>query len=70
MTQYCVNVHAQANGDHEVHSISDARDCLPAPANRQDLGSHLSCESAVRKASGYFARVNGCAVCAPICHTS
>lgn len=34
MPQYCVNSHAQANGDHEVHNVTAGGRCLPVPANR------------------------------------
>ena len=70
MPQFCVNKNAQSNGDHEVHDLSLGTSCLPIAANRQDLGSHVSCVSAVQVARRYYTQVNGCAWCAPSCHTS
>ena len=67
MAEYCVNRVAQANGDHEVHE----KGCTywPAPQNRQDLGPHPNCASAVRAARAYFVQVNGCYFCSRPCHT-
>lgn len=70
MPTYCVNKTQQANGDHEVHDTSAERWCLPSQANRQDLGYHSGCSSAVQTARSYFTQVNGCAHCASACHTS
>lgn len=70
MPTYCVNKSQQDNGDHEVHDTSTERGCLPSQSNRQNLGFHSGCASAVSAARSYFAQVNGCANCAPACHTS
>ncbi|MAS56153.1 MAG: hypothetical protein CMJ44_16300 [Pimelobacter sp.] len=69
MPNYCVNKVAQSNGDHEVHDTTAAKWCLPNPANRQDLGLHAGCVSAVQSAKNYYSQVNGCRWCAPNCHT-
>lgn len=69
MSYYCVNVNAQANGDHEVHDTASRYDCLPNVGNRIALGSHQSCASAVRAARTYYQRVDGCLYCATACHT-
>lgn len=69
MPQYCVNKRAQSNGDHEVHDVTASKSCLPVSSNRQDLGYHSSCASAVQKARTYYSQVNGCRWCAPNCHT-
>lgn len=69
MPNYCVNKNAQANGDHEVHDTTANNWCLPLPVNRQDLGYHSGCQSAVQAARAYFRQVNGCAYCASGCHT-
>ncbi len=70
MPQYCVNKNAQPNGDHEVHDVSVFRTCLPIPSNRMDLGWHADCAAALRQAKTYYgASVDGCAECAPQCHT-
>ena len=70
MPQFCVNRNAQSNGDHEVHDVSSGSWCLPAASSRLDLGHHVSCSSAVQAARTYYKQVNGCAWCAPDCHTS
>lgn len=69
MDSYCVNRNAQSNGDHEVHNVTSDCEHLPNPVNRQDLGLHPDCASAVRAASSYFTQVNGCYYCANACHT-
>lgn len=69
MPTYCVNKDAQSNGDHEVHDVTANKWCLPALRNRQDLGYHGSCSSAVQAAKAYFIQVNGCRWCASPCHT-
>lgn len=70
MARYCVNKQAQPNGDHEVHDVSTSRGCLPDPSNRVDLGFRDGCRPAVAKAKQYYSQSNGCAYCAPSCHTS
>lgn len=69
MPTYCVNKVAQSKGDHEVHDVSTDKWCLPIPSNRQDLGRHETCSSAVQAAKVYFRQVNGCRWCATACHT-
>lgn len=70
MPDYVVNRNEQSNGDHEVHR-TDTCTRLPDRANRETLGFHHGCRSAViaAQAKGY-ARANGCAWCSPECHTS
>lgn len=71
MAQYCVNRDAQSGSrDHEVHNLDVATRCLPSPPNRIALGDHSSCQSAVEAAKQHFDDTNGCAYCAPDCHTS
>jgi hypothetical protein len=70
MPTYCVNKNAQSNGDHEVHNVTTDGSCLPTATNRRDLGYHPDCASAVRAARAYYSQSNGCAWCAPACHTS
>ena len=67
MAEYCVNKVAQANGDHEVHE--QGCQFWPAAHNRQSLGNHPNCASAVREARRHFTNVNGCFYCARPCHT-
>jgi hypothetical protein len=69
MASYCVNKKAQSNGDHEVHDLSSTKGCLPDASNRWDLGFHDGCRSAVATAKQYYPQSNGCAHCAPACHT-
>ncbi len=68
MERYYVNRTAQSNGDHEVHS----QGCywLSLATYTIDLGLHANCQTAVMDAKRHFARSNGCASCAPLCHTS
>ena len=68
MTRYYVNMNAQDNGDHEVHTS----DCsyLPDPSNRQDLGLFSNCRDAVQQAKKYYPQSNGCFYCSLPCHTS
>lgn len=68
MDRYYVNQTAQTNGDHEVHK----QGCfwLSLARATHDLGYHSSCTSAVLAARGLYSRTNGCATCAPACHTS
>ncbi len=70
MNNFCVNVNAQSNGDHEVHNTDAGCRYLPAPGNRIDLGLHSTCRTAVAQARHHFHLVNGCAYCAWQCHTS
>ncbi len=71
MPNYCVNRNAQTNGDHEVHDLAAgiAQRCLPDASNQLSLGLHATCQSAVSAAKGYYPQSNGCAHCAPACHT-
>lgn len=70
MPNYCVNINAQSNGDHEVHDLSSAVGCLPAAAHRRDLGWFSSCDGAVAAAKKFYYRADGCYRCSPDCHTS
>jgi hypothetical protein len=71
MPTYCVNTKEQSDsGDHEVHDTSSSRWCHPDPANQLSLGYHDGCASAVQDARRYYSQVNGCAFCAPTCHTT
>lgn len=67
MEHYFVNKHAQANGDHEVHTAK----CLylPEASNQIDLGYHSSCHSALEEARKYYDQVDGCYYCSKECHT-
>ncbi|GGM20179.1 hypothetical protein GCM10010102_14860 [Promicromonospora citrea] len=70
MPNYCVNSNAQPNGDYEVHDLASTKGCLPRPVNRINLGYFASCSGAVAAAKGRgYRTANGCAHCAPACHT-
>jgi hypothetical protein len=66
MANYWVNNNAQANGDHEVHKDG----CTWMPSSKTYLGDFGSCQQAVVKARQVYRQSNGCAFCAPGCHTS
>lgn len=67
MPEYIVSRVAQNSGDHLVHR-ADTCTRLPDPDNRDSLGMHDSCRSAViaARAKGY-ASANGCAWCSREC---
>jgi len=67
MDHYYVNMQAQTNGDHEVHTAGCSY--LPSEGNRKYLGSFSNCRDAVRKAREYYTQVNGCYFCSRACHT-
>lgn len=71
MPQYCVNTNPQPlSEDHEVHDLASRHNCLPAPHNQLDLGWHANCRDAVAAARRFYRDTNGCAYCAPSCHTT
>ncbi len=68
MPYYYVNKNAQSTGEHEVHTTS----CNHGPlyeSNKQSLGSHSDCKSAVQAAKQYYSNVDGCYYCCNECHT-
>ncbi|KAB6715245.1 hypothetical protein C8029_16425 [Roseobacter sp. TSBP12] len=67
MPNFKVNNHAQANGDHEVHQ--EGCRWLALTSSTTDLGHHTTCSGAVAKAKTIYRQSNGCATCAPACHT-
>ena len=69
MNKYIVNTESQITGEYEVHDLDENCDRIPDEKNRQDLGYHLNCESAVNKAKEYYDNVDGCFYCAKECHT-
>lgn len=68
MPRYYVNIHAQSNGDHEVHK--EGCSYMPSSENRINLGDFSNCHSAVRKAEDLFPTADGCYWCSPECHKS
>ncbi|TQL01793.1 hypothetical protein [Cellulomonas sp. SLBN-39] len=71
MPYFCVNKNAQPGSrDHEVHDTASTKRCLPDPVNQLSLGYHATCAGAVQAAKLYYNDVNGCAQCAPTCHTT
>ena len=67
MARYYVNMDAQPNGEHEVHTSSCSR--LPSIQYRVYLGDFVSCRPAVTEAKTYYPHVNGCRACCHACHT-
>jgi hypothetical protein len=67
MAAYHVNKNAQPTGEHEVHE--NGCSYQPDAGNRQALGDHTSCQSAVKKAKEYYTKVDGCYFCSKACHT-
>ncbi len=71
MARYCVNTNEQyGSNDHEVHNLEAGCPTLPRPEHRLDLGEHTYCRTAVIAASTIDPTADGCAHCAPDCHTS
>jgi hypothetical protein len=68
MSRYYVNMNAQANGDHEVHTTGCSH--MPETENRIYLGDFSSCSPAVKEAKRHYAQSNGCYYCCNPCHTS
>ena len=69
MPRFCVNTNAQSTGEHEVHNLDAGCEHLPDPKNRHQLGSFISCSGAIAEAKKTYNSVDGCAYCAPECHT-
>lgn len=70
MPAWIVNTQKQSgSNDHEVHRI-DTCTRLPLHQNRKSLGFFNACQDAVREATKTYADSNGCAYCAPACHTT
>lgn len=67
MSRYYVNMNAQNNGDHEVHTTGC--NWMPDLANRIYLGVFSTCSPAVREARKHYSQVNGCYYCSNACHT-
>lgn len=71
MPRFCVNSFAQrVSGDQEVHDVASTFGCLPDPDHRVALGPFASCSQAVDAPRKFYRDVNGCASCAPYCHTT
>ena len=64
--KWYVSISPQRKGEHEVHTATCS--LLPTLANRQYLGTFLSCLTAVDTARRLYRDVNACNVCAPNCH--
>jgi len=69
MPRFCVNKNAQPTGEHEVHNLDAGCSYLPLPHNQLYLGEFSSCVGAVAAAKRHYTNVDGCAYCAPECHT-
>jgi len=70
MYKFIVNKNSDEKGLHEVHQENICNH-LPLLENRVDLGSHSNCTSALQKVRQLNPnlRFDGCAYCAPSCHT-
>ena len=69
MSRFCVNRNSQSTGEHEVHNLDANCPHLPQPSNRVALGEHSNCRGALAAARKHYANVDGCAFCAPSCHS-
>ena len=69
MPRFCVNKNAQSTGEHEVHNLDANCSYLPEAQNQHSLGTHATCQPAVTDARTVYPNVDGCAYCAPDCHT-
>ena len=69
MPRFCVNKNAQSTGEHEVHNLDAGCSYLPALQNQRLLGTFSSCSGAIAEAKKIYSSVDGCAYCAPACHT-
>ncbi len=65
--RYYVNTNAQANGDHEVHTLGCS--FFPNGENAKYLGDFTNCRAAVHAAQVYYSQVNGCYYCVRECNT-
>lgn len=55
MSNYLVNSQPQSTGEHEVHEERCRH--LPNVENRQNLGWHADCKSAVKKAKTIYTNI-------------
>ncbi len=70
MPYYYVNKNAQSDGYHEVHIDDNTCPTPPLSSNREPLGSHSSCSSAVNESKrNHYNKSDGCKNCIPTCHT-
>lgn len=67
MQYYYLNKIAQPTGEHEIHTSTCA--FLPSAENRIYLGLFDNCATAIREASKYYSKVDGCYFCCRSCHT-
>ncbi len=65
--RYYVNMNAQSNGDHEVHTPGCS--FFPESENRKYLGDFNHCRSAIIEAKKSYPQSNGCYYCSNECHT-
>jgi len=69
MPNFCVNKNAQSTGEREVHNLDANCSYLPDFKNRLALGAFSTCKGALTEARKTYNDVDGCAYCAPTCHT-
>ncbi|MDD3237553.1 MAG: hypothetical protein PHV37_05590 [Candidatus Gastranaerophilales bacterium] len=66
LLNYYVSKKINEIGFHSVHS--EKCDYLPLPHNMLFLGCFESCHDAIKKASTYYDKVDGCESCCALCH--
>ena len=69
MPRFCVNRMPRDSGEHEIHDTLANCPDLPDSEDRIPLGNHASCHGAVIEARKIYGDVDGCAYCAPDCHS-
>ena len=67
MPDYYVNKNKQSNGDNEVHVPSCT--FFSYILNKEYLGNHRTCHTAVTEAKRRGYSANGCYFCSEPCHT-
>ena len=71
MAHFIINKNAQPTGEHEVHNLDAYCGHLPNSENQISLGHYNGCRGAIQYAKSQYpnASIDGCAYCAPDCHT-
>ena len=66
MPNYYVNMEANSNGVHEMHT----HDCryLPISNKKVYLGYFFECKDAIKKAKEFYKKVNACSHCSSKCY--
>ncbi|MDB1690567.1 hypothetical protein PMV44_01735 [Enterococcus casseliflavus] len=69
MQEYILNKNLDNHRLHEIHTITCNE--KPLPENRENLGAHENCASAISAARRNHPEwiIDGCKYCCPDCHT-